>query len=350
MTDLYPLKFEPVYKEKIWGGNRLRTHFQREIPSNNTGESWEVSTHQNGLSTIANGPLAGKKFASLIEERSQDMLGYKADDFPLLFKFLDASRKLSVQVHPDDDYAQQVENEPGKTEMWYILDAEPGAKLVYGLKKGTTRKKLARAVKQDNLETYLNEIEVKAGDIFFMPAGIVHAIEEGILLTEIQQNSDTTYRVYDWGRAGQNGKHRELHIEKALEAIDFSTPPVQKGSKPLTVARDGYTCSYLAACQHFAVEKIKVTENITLDNDNKFRVLNAMKGQAIIKYSDSTIKFTRGESVFIPASLDRIEIEGRVEFLQTYTPQEKEEFIQQLKSEGFTTKEIKDLAGISHWN
>lgn len=350
MENLYPLKFKPVYQEKIWGGNRLRTYFQREIPSDSIGESWEVSTHRNGPSIVTNGPLAGRKFAKLIEEQPENMLGYQAEDFPLLFKFLDASRKLSVQVHPSDDYAQEVENEPGKTEMWYVLAAEPGAKLVYGLKKGTTQEKLARAIKENRLEEHLNEVEVEAGDIFFMPAGMVHAIEEGILLTEIQQNSDTTYRVYDWGRMGKNGKPRELHVQKALEVIDFSTPPAKNGSKPLTVAKDGYTCSYLAACQYFAVEKIKVRENITLPENNKFRVLNALKGQAIIKYNDNTIKFTRGESVFIPASHNRIEVEGRVEFLQTYTPPDKIELIQKLKNEGFTAEEIKNLAGITHWD
>ena len=190
--ELYPLKFKPIYKEKIWGGNKLKTYFNRKLPTNKIGESWEVSTHKNGPSVVSNGPLTGQKLSSLLEKDSEKILGFKAKRFPLLFKFLDVNQKLSVQVHPDDEYARKIENEPGKTEMWYVLAAEPGAKLVYGLKKRTTKNDLRRAIKNNNLKKHINEVKVNSGDIFFIPSGTVHSIKEGLLLAEIQQNSDTT--------------------------------------------------------------------------------------------------------------------------------------------------------------
>ncbi len=177
----YPLKFKPVYKEKIWGGDNLNKYFNRDLPADNIGESWEITAHPNGVSIVANGRFSGEKLTDLIDNYYRQIIGnininsYRK--FPLLIKFLDANKKLSVQVHPDNEYAQKIEGEPGKTEMWYVIDAKPQAKLVYGLKPGTTKKQMSAAIKNNNLRKYLNEVTVKPGDIFYIPAGTVHAIE-----------------------------------------------------------------------------------------------------------------------------------------------------------------------------
>ena len=202
----YPLLFEPILKEKIWGGDTLYKKYGMDLPSPNIGESWNIACHENGMSVVANGSLKGKTLEEVIHLRGRALLGTSLGDehiekFPLLIKILDATDILSVQVHPDDTYAKIHENgELGKTEMWYVIDAKPDASLVYGVKEGTTREEFKAAIEGGYLEKYLKRLEVESGDVVFMPAGMVHAIGAGILICEIQQNSDTTYRVYDWNR------------------------------------------------------------------------------------------------------------------------------------------------------
>ncbi|MFW6029589.1 MAG: type I phosphomannose isomerase catalytic subunit, partial [Halanaerobiales bacterium] len=258
----YPLKFIPIYKEKIWGGKNIQTFFHRTLTKNNIGESWEVAAHKNGESKISNGRYQGSGLKSLFKKYPKELLGQNFEDtdsdrFPLLVKILDANDKLSVQVHPDNQYAKKIENELGKTEMWYILDAKENAKLVYGVKDDTDKNSFAKAINEGNLENYLNEIVVSKGDVIFIPAGTVHAIEEGILLAEIQQNSDTTYRVYDWNRTDKDGQSRQLHVDKALDVINFDQDISNAKAKILRKQLEGYTRSFLAACPYFITEKIE---------------------------------------------------------------------------------------------
>ena len=221
---LYPLKFKPLYKDYIWGGRNLEA-LGKTLPATGiVAESWEVSCHKNGSSIIANGEYGGTTLPELLEQLGRTLVGSSlsqkdVDKFPLLIKFIDAENNLSVQVHPDDVYAYKNENgEYGKNEMWFIISAKPGAKLVYDVIPGTTREKFADAVSENRIESLLKKVEVFAGDVINIPAGLVHAIGKGILLAEVQQNSDTTYRVYDYGRTG-----RPLHIAKALDVIDFNS-------------------------------------------------------------------------------------------------------------------------------
>ena len=224
----YPIKFKALYKDYVWGGRNL-PRIGKEIPEEGkVAESWELSCHKNGTSVIANGIFEGTELTGLIEKYGRQVIGTALDEkhvkkFPLLIKFIDANDRLSVQVHPTDEYAFVHENgELGKNEMWYIISAEPGATLVAGVKEGVTKEIFAKAIEEGKVEECLNSIAVKEGDIINIPAGLVHAIGKGIILAEVQQNSDTTYRVYDYGRLGADGKPRELHVEKSLETIDFS--------------------------------------------------------------------------------------------------------------------------------
>jgi mannose-6-phosphate isomerase len=309
--DLYPLNFNPVYKEKIWGGTRIKEVFNRDLPADRIGESWEVTAQPGEISTVKNGVLKGEKLTGLIKEFPLEMLGRKTSYFPLLIKYIDANDKLSVQVHPDNDYARRVEGVSGKSEMWYVIKAQPGAKLIYGLKPGTTREVFARSIKDRTIEEYLNEVEVKEGDTFFMPAGTVHAIEEGILIAEIQQNSDITYRIHDWGRTDSNGKPRALHIEKALDVINFNS----------VFERSGNTGSLLANCPYFVVEKLDILNNFRLVfNKKSFFVLLTINGEGAIYHNDLRYNLTPGITYFLPAALDEITIKGKVLCLLTYLP------------------------------
>ncbi|MEM7347125.1 MAG: type I phosphomannose isomerase catalytic subunit, partial [Chloroflexota bacterium] len=229
MNNIYPLLFTPVFRDYIWGGRNLETKFGRTIPPGLVAESWEISGHPSSPTTVENGPFAGKTLPDLLTLLQEELVGHRAKPmlargkFPLLIKLLDANQPLSVQVHPEDSYAQVHENgELGKTEMWYILHAEPDASLIFGLKPGVTPASFRQAIEAGTLETCLHYLPVKAGDAIFIPAGSVHAIMDGIILAEIQQNSDTTYRVYDWNRVGADGKPRQLHVDRALDVINFN--------------------------------------------------------------------------------------------------------------------------------
>ncbi len=346
--ELYPLKFNPIYKEKIWGGNKLAEVFARDLPNDKIGESWEVSAHPNGTSIIENGIYQGRKITNLIEKNPKEILGnIELDEnkrFPLLIKILDANAKLSVQVHPDDEYAQEAENELGKTEMWYILEAKPGARLVYGLKPGTKKDDFAAAIEDGNLEKYLNEVIVEKGDVFYMPSGTVHAIEDGILLAEIQQNSDTTYRVYDWNRVGEDGKPRDLHVERALDVIDFKKDVVQAKSTPLVINKENYTRSFLTACPYFVTEKIEVNGLYQIGTDrNRFYIVMNLKGQAGISSNEKVYNLSPGDTYFLPADLGPVKIDGHNEMLVSYIPENKKDIEDELLGLNFKSIEIKNF-------
>lgn len=350
---LYPLLFDPILKEKIWGGSTLQEKYGRKLPSDRIGESWDVACHPNGTSVVANGPLKGMTLRQLIDSYGSQLLGQEVqkrfgDEFPLLIKLLDATEFLSVQVHPDDEYAALHEGgQPGKTEMWYIIHAQPGASLIYGLVPGTTRQEFEEAVRAGQLEKYLRSVEVQAGDVLYIPAGVVHAIGPGILICEIQQNSDTTYRVYDWNRLGDDGKPRTLHVDKALDVIDFSGRLAKDKLPGLSVEEEGGRRTYYVACSYFAVQKLECHGCMKETADgSKFFTLTAVEGQGEIVYSQGSQPFKAGDSVLIPACLGDYMIKGECTIIKAYVPSRERDIIEPLKAKGFTKDQLKAIAGL----
>nr|WP_200956799.1 type I phosphomannose isomerase catalytic subunit [Caloramator mitchellensis] len=312
---MYPLFFEPVYKEIIWGGRKLEKYFNRNIPDGNIAESWEVSCHKSGMSIIRNGELKGTTLKEVIDSYGEIILGKKYNSFPLLVKLIDANDKLSVQVHPDDDYAKKFENQFGKTEMWYVIDAKENAQLVYGLKSEISKEKFIEAINLNKVEECLNYVNVSKGDVIFIPSGTVHAIMDGLLLAEIQQSSDVTYRLYDWNRVDKEGKRRELHIDKALDVINFNF----EGNvlKPEFKSFDGYEIADAIKCPYFEVSIIKVNLSYKSNCNGSFKVYTAVEGEGEVLYNGISYKINCGDSFLMPAELDEYEILGKITLLET---------------------------------
>ena len=279
----YPLKLSAVCKEIIWGGNRLKSEYGKVADLDKIAESWELTVRHDGMNVIENGEYAGMTLG--------EYLGEEANGFPLLIKLIDACDKLSIQVHPDDTYAREKEGEYGKTEMWYIVDAEPGAKLVYGL-KDYDKDSFRAAVADGTLEKYMNAVDVKKGDIFFIPSGLVHAIGAGILIAEIQQSSNVTYRVYDYMRRGKDGKLRELHVDKALDVlVDYTEEEIDA-----IRYEDGRDASALANCRYFKVDRYVLSEDVTLGSDSSFTHVLALSGEGTV----GGVSIKKGESILLP--------------------------------------------------
>lgn len=353
---LYPLFFEPILKERIWGGQRLKELFNREFQEDRVGESWDVACHENGMSVVSNGKHKGKRLDKLIEEYGRELLGSSLKDkdiakFPLLIKIIDASDVLSVQVHPQDEYAALHENgELGKTEMWYVIDAKPGAQLYFGIKAGTGFDEFREAILNGHLEPYLCPVDIKKGDVLYIPAGMVHAIGPGILICEIQQNSDTTYRVFDWNRLDNEGNQRELHIDKALDVIDFEGLHSSEKTKGIDVKEKNGIRTYLAACPYFAIEKLDIKGSIEEEaNGEKFHILTVIEGQGCIDYDGEMQTFKRGDSIMIPACLGDYSINGEYTLLKSYIPDKEKDIISPLKAKGFSLKDMEAIAGLFDW-
>jgi mannose-6-phosphate isomerase len=344
---LYPLKFKPVFKDYLWGGRELAA-LGKNIPEGIVAESWEISCHQDGVSTVANGEFSGILLTDLINKFQVDILGTnqlnnRSLKFPLLIKFIDANDKLSVQVHPNDEFANIHENgEYGKNEMWYILSSKPGAKLVYGTKAGVTKEVFASAVKNDKIGECLNEVEVKPGDILNIPSGLIHAIGEGILLAEIQQNSNTTYRVYDYNRIDKDGNKRPLHIEKALEVIDFNRNIDSPKVKGLEVSiNTASTKAYKIANKYFSVEEYVIKDEVKETTDgSKFFIYVFVDGNGEIHYDGSKLEVSKGETVLIPAAMGEYCISGNLKALKAYVPDIEKDIVEPLKDAGYTDEEI----------
>lgn len=327
---LYPLKFEPVLKNYLWGGENLRK-FGKVFPEDQTvAESWELSCHPDGESIISNGQFKGRTLSSLIQEYNKTLVGTalpseKIKRFPLLIKLIDAADNLSVQVHPDDEFAAKNENgELGKNEMWYVIDAIPGAKLIYDLVPGTTKEKLEQAIKDKKISNYLNEVPVKAGDFFNIPAGLVHAIGKGIVIAEVQQNSNTTYRVYDYDRTDIYGNSRELHIDKALQTINFSSNTntcTQATPTTIKIAPDS-TFTNLVTNSYFSVDKIELNDKITQKTKlERFHIYIVLDGNITISGNDyEPTSVSMGETVLIPACCDKYTIKGKATLLRALVP------------------------------
>jgi len=295
----YPYKLKPVLKDIIWGGTRLASeYFKSDNPNQKIAESWELSVHKNGVNIIENGEYTGISFEELFHnDQSIISPDYHSDKFPLLIKYIDAEQDLSVQVHPDNNYALKYANESGKTEMWYIIDAKPGSKLVYGLNNNYTREDLENLIANDKFIDCLNYIEVKPGDTYFIPAGLVHAIGEGILIAEIQQNSDTTYRFYDYNRSGADGKPRELHIKQALDVCIKTKSEYKKEELNAKI------WNTLIECEYFTVVKITPVHKIHFTINNYFHSIICIDGEANILYNEELYSIKKGDSYFLPAGM-----------------------------------------------
>lgn len=310
---MYPIKFENLYYDKVWGGRDLE-ELRGNLPSGNIGESWDVACHPNGMSIVANGELKGKTFNELIIEYGADIVGeeFKNTNFPLLVKLINSKEKLSVQVHPNDGYAKKYENSLGKTEAWYVIDAKPGASLIVGT-KNCDKDLFENAIKEGRTEEYLNKIEVKKGDCFLIKSGLVHAICEGVIIAEIQQSSDITYRIYDYDRP------RELHVKKSLDVIDFDLKAINLSNKRLENFK-GYERGVLCSSEYFTIEKYVISESLVESSDiNRFFVFTCVDGSGEIICNDGkVVDILKGDSVLIPAILGEYRIKGQVTLLKSY--------------------------------
>lgn len=310
---MYPIKFENLYYEKIWGGRDFES-FRENLPHGDIGESWDIACHHNGMSIVSKGYLKGKTFEELIKEYGTELLGesFENKEFPLLVKLINSKEKLSVQVHPSDEYAKRVENSLGKTEAWYVVDAKPGASLIVGT-KNCDKAIFEKAIREGKTEEYLNKIEVKKGDCFLINSGLVHAICEGVIIAEIQQSSDITYRIYDYGRP------REIHVEKSMDVIDFNLKPINASGKKL-VSFCGYEKGILCASEYFTIEKYVVSSEVSENSDiNKFFIFTCVDGKGTIISEDGTkMDILKGDSILIPAKLGKYTIQGELTLLKSY--------------------------------
>jgi len=307
-----PLLFRPIIKQIRWGGRRLGSVLNKPIgDASDYAESWEVADHGDDQSVVVTGPLAGTTLRELVTKHREELFGeqtFSRDQFPLLVKFLDASDRLSVQVHPNDELARTFQaDENGKTEAWVILDAEPGSVLYAGLKSGVDAQTLKDHIENETLAECLHTIAVKPGDCVFVPAGTVHAIGEGILLAEIQQSSDLTFRLYDWGRVGTDGKPRQLHIDEALQCIDFDRGPVDP-TTPRMLPAD-VPAEELVHCPYFSIRRYTGEGTLSLQQDGRFHVLMVIAGTAVLECGNVSTTLPLGQTVVLPAEREACSVE-----------------------------------------
>lgn len=309
--NLYPLKFEPILKERLWGGTKLKEVLGKPIENDITGESWELSGVKGDISVVANGPLAGTSLQEIIDQMPEELLGKDVverfgKDFPILIKFIDAKQDLSIQLHPNDALAKERHNSFGKTEMWYVMDADPGANLIVGFNRNVTKEEYSESLENDTLLDLLNYEEVKEGDTFFINTGKIHAIGAGVLLAEIQQTSDITYRVFDFNRKDKNGNLRELHTDLALDAMDYK----KKDDFKVDYRRDLDTVNTMVDCPYFKTNFLNLNQNLDLEISKRssFTILMCVGGSAEIKSDTRSVGIRKGETVLIPANSKSISI------------------------------------------
>jgi mannose-6-phosphate isomerase len=324
MTELYPLKFKTIFKDKIWGGEKIKTILQKDFsPLPNCGETWEISGVKDNVSVVAEGPLAGKPLSDLIGEYKGQLVGEKVyqksgAEFPLLVKFIDANEDLSIQVHPNDELARNRHQSLGKTEVWYIMQADKGSKLISGFNRDVNQETYLKHLQENSLNQILNQEEVVADDVFFMPAGRVHTIGKGLLVAEIQQSSDITYRIYDFDRTDDSGKKRDLHTDLALDAIDYKfydsykTPYLPKKNEPVQLVKtDSFTTNVLHLDQPLA------RDYNSLDS---FVILMGVQGEGRLIYNGREMALQTGDVVLLPATIKEILLkpEGEFKILECY--------------------------------
>lgn len=312
----YPLKISYTAKTAIWAGTRLRDEFGKVSEFDTVSESWELSVRRDEMARVLNGEACGMTLSEYFLRVGYDCVcpGFKeGDNFPLLVKLIDAQDMLSVQVHPDDEYASLVENDSGKTEMWYIVDATENAQLIYGLKNGITREDFACAVKEKRVNDVMNYVPVKKGEVYFIPSGMIHAIGAGILIAEIQQNSDLTYRIYDFDRVDKDGMPRQLHIDKALDVVRSFTP---EEIDAVRYSRGHGDEQLLANSEYFKVRRVCVDEHIKLvATRESFICIVCLDGEGSIDFKGEKYPIVKGESYFIPAGMGEFDIDGRIEVI-----------------------------------
>jgi mannose-6-phosphate isomerase len=317
MKSLYPFTFEPIVKERIWGGTKLKTYLNKSIPSDTIGESWELSTVPNDVSVVNNGFLKGKNVNEIIELYPNEFLGSEVlerfgTEFPLLFKFIDAKQDLSIQVHPNDALAKKRHNSFGKTEMWYVMQADENARLIVGFKHNSTPDEYKKALERNELIPILNEVEVKVGDVFFLETGTIHAIGAGIVIAEIQQTSDITYRVYDFDRVDALGNKRELHTEMALEALNYNTTEAY-----IDYQSKVNTSNKVVHCDYFKTNIIPLQEMYHWKKTKEaFTVLMCTEGTFDLQFNNEVSHFKMGDTVLLPAVLEEVYLNGTASLLE----------------------------------
>ena len=321
MQPLYPLKFQPILKNKIWGGQKLQQLLNKPTTATDAGESWEISDVEGDTSVVANGPLEGTSLKSLMETYTSDLMGAKnyrqfGTKFPLLIKFIDAKQDLSVQLHPNDQLAKKRHNSFGKTEMWYVVQSDPESNLIVGFNQEMTQDLYLKHLKEKTLQSILNFDAVIAGDTYFIEVGRIHAIGAGVLLAEIQQTSDITYRVYDWDRVDAEGKERELHNDIALEAFDFDMPDNYRVNYSL----DSNSSAELVRCPYFTTNVLDLNETVLKENTHdSFVIYMCVEGAASVEVGGTLTEFSMGETVLIPACIESFSISANhAKLLEVY--------------------------------
>ena len=314
-----PFFLKSPIKDYIWGGTKLRTVFGKESDTERLAESWELSCHPDGECTISGGDFDGMKLSDFVKQHPEAVGSSckSGDSFPVLVKLIDAEKDLSVQVHPDNDYARKHENDSGKTEMWYVISADIGSELIYGFKEELTKEEFRQAIEDNTLMDKVNRVPVRQGDVFFIKPGTLHAIGKGILIAEIQQSSNVTYRVYDYGRLGADGKPRELHIEKALDVTN--TVPAEPKSPVYGMELDGVVTQLLADCEYFNVNRHRIIKELKLyaDKSSFAHVLMIGGSGGELVADNYTLPLTMGSSVYVPAGTGAFAIKGNCDIIVT---------------------------------
>ncbi|KML32021.1 mannose-6-phosphate isomerase, class I [Rossellomorea marisflavi] len=311
-----PLFLTPVFQERIWGGTALRDQFGYDIPSDKTGECWAISGHPNGQSTVRSGEFAGKTVGELWDQHPELFGNYDSPVFPLLTKILDANADLSVQVHPDDSYANINENgELGKTECWYIIDCDEGADMIFG-HNALSKEEFTSMIEKGEWSDLLRRVKIKPGDFFYVLSGTIHALCTGTLVLETQQSSDTTYRVYDYDRTDADGNTRELHIDKSIDVTTI--PHTAESVDPKVDSRDGVTITTFVEAEYFTVHKWEVSGHASFIQDKPFQLASVLSGAGTLRVQGEDHVLEKGMHLIIPADVETFEVEGQVELIVSH--------------------------------
>ena len=315
----YPLQFDPILKDRIWGGEKLKTILNKPITSKITGESWELSTVEGDVSVVSNGVLKGKSLMQLIDEMPNEILGTKVynqfgKQFPLLFKYLDAREDLSIQVHPNDALAKERHNSFGKTEMWYVTQADADARIIVGFKENSSKEEYLKHLEDKTLVSILDTVKAKSGDVFFLETGTVHAIGAGLVVAEIQQTSDITYRLYDFDRKDAHGNTRELHVDLALDAINYNKVETQKKYETKV-----NTSNTVVDCPYFTTNFIPLENKVEVAKSGEtFTVYMCIEGSFEIEYEGFKQSYIKGDTVLVPAEINAFILNGKASILEFY--------------------------------
>ena len=315
----YPLQFEPIFKERIWGGEKLKILLNKSIKSAITGESWELSTVEGDVSVVANGAWKGKSLTAIIDNDPEAILGTEVyarfgKQFPLLFKYLDAREDLSIQVHPNDELAKKRHHSFGKTEMWYIMQADDDARIIVGFKEKSNASAYLENLENKTLLSILDDVKVKSGDVFFLETGTVHAIGAGLVVAEIQQTSDITYRLYDFDRVDASGNTRELHVDLALEAINYNNVETKK-----EYTKKINSSNKIVDCPYFTTNFIPLDGEISISKTGQsFTVFMCIEGTFEIEYNNLKTQYKKGDTVLIPAAMNAFILSGKASILEIY--------------------------------